>query len=167
MHVEIPDLRNSFYGDLETYSNSEEEEHFESFDVSDSLKENNLLQVLQVQSNVYKVDHVMIVKAPVIAVSTEAGFTFELVTDTGAEVNILSDTVAKELGLRIDKTRTGANQVNKAPLNVKGMVTIDVCHGDFQCIGLLGSWRCLHSRKSFTMPRYNAHASKKVHYDRI
>ena len=90
-----------------------------------------ICKALQVESNVFKVDHTVIVKAPVMAVRTESGFTFEVVTDTGAEVNIISDSVIRDLGVCVDKTCSRANQVDKMPLNVIGMITIPVMHGEF------------------------------------
>ena len=86
---------------------------------------------LILQSNVYKVDTAAIVKAPVMAVSTEAGFTIEVITDTGAEVSIISDRIARAIGVRVVKTISGANQVDKMPLNVHGMITMPVTHGWF------------------------------------
>ena len=87
---------------------------------------------LKVQSTVNKVDHTMIVKASMMAVCTMAGHTFEIVADTCAEVNIISEEIVKVVGAKVDKTRTGANQVNKDPLNVIGMVMMEVFHGDYQ-----------------------------------
>ena len=76
-------------------------------------------------------DTAAIIKAPVMAVSTEAGFTIEVITDTGAEVSIISDRIARAIGVRVVKTISGANQVDKMPLNVQGMITIPVTHGRF------------------------------------
>ena len=75
-----------------------------------------------------------IIKAPVIAVNTDTGFSFEVIADTGAEVNIVSDRVVKNLGLKIVKTSSGANQVDRMPLNVIGMITIPVAHGQFSWV---------------------------------
>ena len=87
--------------------------------------------ILHLKSNVYQVNSAAIIKAPVIAVNTDTGFSFEVIADTGAEVNIISDRVVKNLGLKIVKTSSGANQVDKMPLNVIGMITIPVAHGQF------------------------------------
>ena len=89
---------------------------------------------MKIELNEFRVDQAVIVRAPVMAVRTESGFTFEVVTDTGAEVNIIAESVAKDLGLRVDKTCTRANQVNKMPLNVMGMITIPVFHGNYSWI---------------------------------
>ena len=66
----------------------------------------------------------------------------EIVADTGAEVNIISDSCVKRLGLNVERTKYGANQVNKTPLNVVGLVTLDIFYGDsfkFQFQGLVCS----------------------------
>ena len=47
--------------------------------------------ILHLKSNVYQVNSAAIVKAPVMAVNTDTGFSFEVIADTGAEVNIISD----------------------------------------------------------------------------
>ena len=78
----------------------------------------NLSDILQVRADVFTVDFQMIMKAPMIAAHTVSGFTFELVADTGAEVNLISDLVVKDLGLKPEKTSFGANQVNKLHLTL-------------------------------------------------
>ena len=54
---------------------------------------------MRIELNEFKVDQAVIVRAPVMAVRTESGFSFEVVTDTGAEVNIIAESVVKELGI--------------------------------------------------------------------
>ena len=85
-------------------------ENFSSCNIS------NLSGILQVRGDVFTVDFQMILKAPMIAAHTMIGFTFEL--------------VVKDLGLKPEKTSFGANQFNKAPLNVVGRVSFDIFHGN-------------------------------------
>ena len=87
--------------------------------------------ILDLKSNVYQVNSAAIIKAPIMAVNTDTGFSFEVIADTGAEVNIISDRLDRDLGLKVVKTCSGANQVDKMPLNVIGMITIPVTHGQF------------------------------------
>ena len=96
---------------------------------NDEIHHVGIGRALRIELNEFKVNQAVIVRAPVMAVRTESGFSFEVVTDTGAEVNIIAESVAKDLGIRIDKTSSRANQVNKMPLNVTGMITIPVMHG--------------------------------------
>ena len=110
--------------------------------------------ILNLKSNVYQVNSAAIIKAPVMAVNTDIGFSFEVIADTGAEVNIISDRLVRNLGLKIVKTTSGANQVDKMPLNVIGMITIPVLLG-VQCTGMLRCGRCVHRGKSFTLSRDN------------
>ena len=80
MSVEInPDLDKVIFSGSEIYSDEESvSREVIAANVSVNLMNNAVYErVLQVRANVYKVDHVMIVKAPVMAVSTEAGFTSE------------------------------------------------------------------------------------------
>ena len=98
----------------------------------DEVKQTFLFgRILNLKSNIYQVNSAAIIKAPVMAVNTETGFSFEVIADTGAEVNIISDRLVRDLGLKIVKTTSGANQVDKMPLNVIGMITIPVAHGQF------------------------------------
>ena len=67
-------------------------------------KDNNFFHIgvgkaLKIELNEFRVDQAVIVRAPVMAVRTESGFSFEVVTDTGAEVNIIAESVARDLGI--------------------------------------------------------------------
>ena len=42
--------------------------------------------ILNLKSNVYQVNSAAIIKAPVMAVNTDSGFSIEVIADTGAEV---------------------------------------------------------------------------------
>ena len=120
---------------ITNYSSDENSEPtVERNEILDNILCSGIGRALQIESNVFKIDHAVIIKAPVMAVSTESGFTFEVVTDTGAEVSIISDSVVRGIGVRVDKTCSRANQVNKMPLNVTGMITIPVMHGQFKWI---------------------------------
>ena len=139
MHLNMPGQEMIPNSDYENSSDNSSDENCESpiLQSNKALENDSVLQTgigkaLQVESNVFKVDHAVIVKAPVMAIRTESGFTFEVVTDTGAEVNIISDSVVRDLGVRVDKTCSRANQVDKMPLNVTGMITIPVMHGEFE-----------------------------------
>lgn len=128
---------NLFESDLNTSTVfTDNESEVEKFKTVDKVIIENVAfgSALQLQSNVYKVDAAAIIKAPVMAVNTEAGFTIEVITDTGAEVSIISDRIVKAVGLRIVRTVSGANQVDKMPLNVLGMITIPVTHGQFSWV---------------------------------
>ena len=137
MHLNMPVQETRTISDNESSSDDSSEISFEPVVQQNKTFENEFVlqtrisRALQVESNIYKVDHAVIVKAPVMAVRTESGFTFEVVTDTGAEVNIISDSVVRNLGVRVDKTCSRANQVDKMPLNVIGMITVPVMHGEF------------------------------------
>ena len=138
MHLKMPERElNLFESDLNTSTVfTDNESEVEKFKTVDKVIIENVTfgSALQLQSNVYKVDAAAIIKAPVMAVNTEAGFTIEVITDTGAEVSIISDRIVKAVGLRIVRTVSGANQVDKMPLNVLGMITIPVTHGQFSWV---------------------------------
>ena len=51
------------------------------------------------KSNVFPVNSAHIVKAPTLAVNTPNGCSFEVVADMGAEANVISDILVKQLTL--------------------------------------------------------------------
>ena len=133
MHLEVPenDINDCDY-DSSIYTDNENEIIDCNKNIVDKVMNDIVYgSILHLKSNVYQVNSAAIIKAPVIALNTDTGFSFEVIADTGAEVNIISDRVVKDLGLKIVKTTSGANQVDKMPLNVIGMITMPVTHGQF------------------------------------
>ena len=53
-----------------------------------------------------------------------------LVLDTGAEHNVISDTVVKRLAIDISKTSSQAVQTDKSPLRSVGRISIILSNGD-------------------------------------
>ena len=107
MHLNMPgQIMEHFDEEIITNYSSDEnsEPTVERNEILDNILCSGIGRALQIESNVFKIDHAVIIKAPVMAVSTESGFTFEVVTDTGAEVSIISDSVVRGLGIRVDKT---------------------------------------------------------------
>ena len=75
------------------------------------------------KNKVYQVSAVALKKAPIMMCYYKH-FPVSLILDTGAEHNVISDTVVKRLGIPILKTSSQAQQVDKSRLNSIGRISV-------------------------------------------
>ena len=77
----------------------------------------SILEVVDLKNKVYQVSAVALKKAPIMSCFYKH-FPVSLILDTGAEHNVISDTVVKKLGIPILKTSSEAQQVDKSRISV-------------------------------------------------
>ena len=75
------------------------------------------------KNKVYQVSAVALKKAPIMMCYYKH-HPVSLILDTGAEHNVISDTVVKKLGIPIFKTSSQAQQVDKSRLNSVGRISV-------------------------------------------
>ena len=89
----------------------------------------SVLEVIDLENKVFELSAVAIKKAPIMMCHYE-GHPVSIVLDTGAEHNIISDTVAKRLSINIVRTFSQAVQVDKSPLRSIGRISIILSNGE-------------------------------------
>ena len=89
----------------------------------------SVLEVIDLKNKLFKVSAVALKKAPIMMCHYRHN-PVSIVLDTGAEHNVISDTVAKRLSINILDTSSQAVQVDKSPLRSVGRILINLCNGE-------------------------------------
>ena len=89
----------------------------------------SVLEVIDLKNKLFKVSAVALKKAPIMMCHYRHN-PVSIVLDTGAEHNVISDTVANRLSIKILDTSSQAVQVDKSPLHSVGRVLINLCNGE-------------------------------------
>ena len=93
------------------------------------LKIPSILEVIDLKKKVFKVSAVALKKAPIMMCHYKH-CPISVVLDTGAEHNVISDTVVKRLCINMLETSSKAVQVDKSPLRSVGRISISLSNGD-------------------------------------
>ena len=93
------------------------------------LKIPSVLEVIDLKNKIFKVSAVAMKKAPIM-MCLYNHHPVSIVLDTGAEHNVISDTVVKRLSMNIERTSSQAVQVDKSPLRSVGRISIILSNGD-------------------------------------
>ena len=94
-----------------------------------SLKIPSILEVIDLEKKVFKVSAVALKKAPIMMCLYKQCPT-SVVLDTGAEHNVISDTVVKRLCIKMLETSSKAVQVDKSPLRSVVRISISLSNAD-------------------------------------
>ena len=92
------------------------------------LKIPSILEVIDLKKKVFKVSAVALKKAPIMMCHYKH-YPISIVLDTGAEHNVISDTVVKRLSMNMLETSSKAVQVDKSPLCSVGRISICLSNG--------------------------------------
>ena len=96
---------------------------------SEFCKIPSILEIIDIERKVFKVSAVALKKAPIMMCHYKHHPVF-IILDTGAEHNVISDTLVKRLSINILKTSSQAVQVDKSPLRSVGRISINVSNAD-------------------------------------
>ena len=96
------------------------------FDNNKILKIPSILEVIDLKKKVFKVSAVALKKAPIMICHFKH-YPVSIVLDTGAEHNVISDTLVKRLSINILKTSSQAVQVDRTPFGGLDFTLTQIC----------------------------------------
>ena len=89
----------------------------------------SILEIVDVKNKIFQVSVVALKKAPIMMCHYKH-HPMSLILDTGAEHNVIGDTVVKRLSIKILKTSSQAQQVDKSKLHSIGRISVTLSNAD-------------------------------------
>ena len=117
--------------DSDNNSNSSEEDLSETYNFESSSVLRRIpfvLELVDARSKTFQVSAVALKRAPIMMCYYKH-FSIPLLLDTGAENNVISDVVCRKYGMKVLKTSSQAQQVDKSPLKSIGRVLVSLSNG--------------------------------------
>ena len=93
------------------------------------IKIPSVLEIIDLKNKVFQVSAVALKKAPIMMCHYKH-HPVSIVLDTGAEHNVISDTLVKRLSINLLKTSSQAMKVDKSPLRSVGRICINLFNGE-------------------------------------
>ena len=104
------------------------ESHINQYDSIAAPSVPSVLEIVDLSAKTFRVSPVALKRSPLMMCHYKH-FTLPVILDTGAENNVIGDIACKKFGLKILKTCSQVQQVDKSPLKSVGRIVITLENG--------------------------------------